>query len=119
VRREKEIQRDAQLATRVQKALLTNAQPKSCLDVHTIYKPFSYVGGDLYFMDWRYHGQVLRGFIADATGHGLGTALNTASMHVLLREVNEMDLPLSEQMRWLNRRAGQYFDEGTFPAIGV
>ena len=114
VHREKEIQRDAQLATRVQKALLTKIQPKSCLDVHTIYKPFSYVGGDLYFMDWRYHGQVLRGFIADATGHGLGTALNTASMHVLLREVNEMDLPLSEQMRWLNRRVGQYFDEGTF-----
>ena len=32
----------------------------------------------------------------------------------MLREVNELDLPLTEQMRWLNRRAGQYFDDATF-----
>ncbi len=117
VRREKEIHRDAQLATRVQNALLTKIRQTPYLDIQTVYKPFSYVGGDLYFMDWRYHGQVLRGYIADATGHGLGTALHTSSMHVLLREVNEMDLPLAEQMRWLNRRAGQYFDEGTFAGV--
>ena len=117
VRREKEIHRDAQLATRVQNALLTKIRQTPYLDIQTVYEPFSYVGGDLYFMDWRYHGQVLRGYIADATGHGLGTALHTSSMHVLLREVNEMDLPLAEQMRWLNRRAGQYFDEGTFAGV--
>ncbi len=114
IRREQEIHRDAQLATRVQNALLTMPKPTEYLELKTVYRPYSYVGGDLYFMDWRYNGQVLRGFIADATGHGLGTALHTASMHVLLREVNELDLPLAEQMKWLNRRAGQYFDEGTF-----
>ena len=114
VRREQEIGRDAQLATRVQNALLTSVNPTEHLDVQTVYAPYSYVGGDLYFMDWRYNGQVLRGYIADATGHGLGTALHTSSMHVLMREVNEMDLPLAEQMRWLNQRVGQYFDEGTF-----
>ncbi|MHC1760651.1 MAG: PAS domain S-box protein [Negativicutes bacterium] len=114
VRREQEISRDAQLATRVQNALLTGVKPTEHLDVQTVYAPFSYVGGDLYFMDWRYNGQVLRGYIADATGHGLGTALHTSAMHVLMREVNELDLPLAEQMRWLNQRVGQYFDEGTF-----
>jgi PAS domain S-box-containing protein len=114
VRREQEIRRDAQLATRVQKALLSPAKPTEHLEIKTVYRPYSYVGGDLYFMDWRYNGQVMRGFIADATGHGLGTALHTSSMHVLLREVNELDLPLAEQMRWINQRAGQYFDEGTF-----
>jgi len=35
-------------------------------------------------------------------------------MHVLLREVNELDLPISEQMRWLNQKAHEYFAEGTF-----
>ena len=114
VRREQEIGRDAQLATRVQNALLTMAKATEWVDIKTVYHPYSYVGGDLYFMDWRYNGQVLRGYIIDATGHGLGTALHTSSMHVLLREVNELDLPLAEQMRWLNKRTGQYFDEGTF-----
>lgn len=114
VRREQEIQRDAQLAARVQNALLTMAEPSEYLDLSAIYHPFSYVGGDLYFLDWRYHRQVLRGFIVDATGHGLGTALHTSAMHVLLREVNELDLPLADQMRWINRRAVQHFEAGTF-----
>jgi PAS domain S-box-containing protein len=114
VRREQEIHRDAQLATRVQAALLKEAEPSRYIEVDTLYRPYSYVGGDLFFMDWRYAGQVLRGFLMDATGHGLGTALHTSSMHVLLREVNELDLPLAEQMRWINQRVGQYFDEGTF-----
>jgi sigma-B regulation protein RsbU (phosphoserine phosphatase) len=119
VRREQEIQRDAELATRVQNALLKEAEPSSHLEITTIYEPHSYVGGDLYFMDWRYHGSLLRGFLIDAAGHGLATALHTSAMHVLLREVNELDLPLPEQMRWLNRRASQYFDDAAFAgAVG-
>jgi len=114
VRREQEIHRDAQLATRVQLALLSAAEPSDYLEISTIYQPLGYVGGDLYFLDWRYDGSLLRGFLIDATGHGLGTALHTASLHALLREVNERDLPLSDTMRWLNIRAAQYFDEGTF-----
>lgn len=119
VRREQAIHRDAELATRVQKALLKTVQPSPHLEITTIYKPYSYVGGDLYFMDWRYHGSLLRGFLIDAAGHGLATALHTSAMHVLLREVNELDLPLPEQMRWLNRRASQYFDDAAFAgAVG-
>lgn len=114
VRREREIHRDAQMATRVQKALLSSPEPSEHLDITFLYKPYAYVGGDLYFTDWRHRGQVFRGFLADATGHGLGTALHTASMHVLLREVNGLDLPLSEAMRWLNRRTLEYFGEGIF-----
>ena len=119
VRREQEIRRDAELATRVQNALLKEASPSEYLEVTTVYEPHSYVGGDLYFMDWRYGGKMLRGFLVDAAGHGLATALHTSAMHVLLREVNELDLPLPEQMRWLNRRAGQYFDDAAFAgAVG-
>jgi len=114
VRREQEIGRDAQQAIRVQNAMLPVPGPSDYLDISTVYQPCGYVGGDLYFLDWRYGCKLLRGFLVDATGHGLGTALHTASMHVLIREVNERDLPLSEAMRWLNRRAGEYFDEGTF-----
>lgn len=119
VRREQEMHRDAQLAARLQTALLTATLPSDHLEINSIYQPFGYVGGDLYFMDWRYGGNVLRGFVVDATGHGLGTALHTAALHVLLREVNEFDLPLSDAMRWLNKRANGYFDETTFAgAVG-
>jgi PAS domain S-box-containing protein len=119
VRREEELRRDIELAGRVQTELLKVAAPSKHLAVTTLYQPQGYVGGDLYFMDWRYEGTLLRGFLLDATGHGLSTALHTAAMHVLLREVNELDLPLTEQMRWLNRRASEYFDESSFAgAIG-
>ena len=119
VRREEELRQDIELAGRVQSELLKGVQPSKHLTVTTLYQPKGYVGGDLYFMDWRYDGTVLRGYLLDMTGHGLSTALHTASMHVLLREVNELDLPLPEQMRWLNQRASQYFDENTFAgAVG-
>ena len=114
VRREEEMRRDIELAGRVQTELLKTAAPSKHLSMTTLYQPRGYVGGDLYFMDWRYEGTLLRGFLLDATGHGLSTALHTASMHVLLREVNELDLPLQEQMRWLNWRASEYFDESSF-----
>jgi hypothetical protein len=119
VRREQQNYSDAQLATRVQAALLTTPEPSEFIDIDTIYQPFGYVGGDLYFLDWRYGGSLLRGFLIDVAGHGLATALHTASLHALLREVNEHDLPLSEAMRWINRRVGDYFDTATFAgAVG-
>ena len=114
VRREQELQRDAQMATRVQLEMLSSPQSSEYIGVQTVYQPYSYVGGDLFFMDWRYEGQVLRGYLVDTAGHGLATALHTSAIHVLLREVNELDLPLSEQMRWLNRRSSQYFKEEAF-----
>jgi PAS domain S-box-containing protein len=113
VRREQELQRDAQLATRVQLAMLSAPEASEYLDINTVYQPVSYVGGDLFFLDWRYGGKLLRGFLVDATGHGLSTALQTASLHVLIREVNELDLSLSDAIRWLNRRVAEYFDEST------
>jgi len=116
VRREQELRRDAQMATRVQKTLLSVPKPSDYLEITTLYNSFGYVGGDLYFLDWRYDGGLLRGFLIDAAGHDLGTALYTASLHVLLREVNERDLPLVDAMRWLNHRAVEYFDEAIFAA---
>ena len=119
VRRERQTLRESALATRVQDALLSLPSASDYIELQAIYQPFGYVGGDLYFLDWRYDGMLLRGFLVDVAGHGLATALHTASLHVLLREVNERDLPLAGAMRWINQRAGEYFDEATFAgAIG-
>ena len=114
VRREQEARQDEQAARRVQEALLAAPESSAYLDVTLMYKPMGFVGGDLYFLDWRNDGNLLRGFLVDTTGHGLATALHTASLHALLREVNENDLPLGEAMRWINRRVGAYFAEGIY-----
>lgn len=114
VRREQEARQDEQAARRVQEALLAAPEPSEHLVVHLLYKPLGFVGGDMYFLDWRNDGSLLRGFLVDTTGHGLATALHTASLHALLREVNENDLPLGEAMRWINRRVGAYFAEGIY-----
>ena len=119
MRRQQQDRHDLQLATRVQRAMLILPEKSDYIDITPVYQPHHYVGGDLFFLDWRYGGKLLRGFIIDVTGHGLGTALHTASLHVLLREVNEQDLPLADAMRWLNRRVCGYFDDGTFAgAVG-
>ena len=114
VRREQEARQDEQAARRVQEALLAAPEPSVYLDIDLMYKPLGFVGGDLYFLDWRNDGNLLRGFLVDTTGHGLATALHTASLHALLREVNDNDLPLGEAMRWINRRVGAYFAEGIY-----
>jgi PAS domain S-box-containing protein len=119
VQREQEARQNEQAAQRVQQALLAMPETSEYLDIALLFKPLGFVGGDLYFLDWRYDGSLLRGFLVDTTGHGLATALHTSSLHVLLREVNENDLPLAEAMRWINRRVGAYFAEGIYAgAIG-
>ena len=114
LQRANEIEQDAQLAARVQNALLSKPEASEYLEIAEIYKPSGYIGGDLYFLDWRYHGNLLRGFLIDAAGQGMATALHTASLHALLREINEQDLPLSATMRWLNKKVMEYFDAATF-----
>ena len=114
LQRANEIQQDALLAARVQSALLSKPEPSEYLNVAAIYKPIGYIGGDLYFLDWRYDGNLLRGFLIDSASQGIATALHTTSLHVLLREVNGQDIPLPAAMRWINNRVAEYFDETKF-----
>lgn len=108
---EEEILQDAEIARRVQQAMLSPLESSPYIEINTIYHPHHYVGGDLYFLDWRNEGMLLRGFVLEAIGHGLGTALYSAAQHVMLREINESDLPLPKQLHLLNRRMAQHFPE--------
>ena len=116
MRREQEILRDAASAQRIQEALLISPVSDRHITIEALSKAHLYVGGDLYFLDWRHKGHLLRGFLVDTMGHGLGTALHAAAFHVMLREVNDTDLPLDEQVKELNRRAAKHFDDETFAA---
>ena len=80
LQRANEIQQDAEVAARVQQALLSKPEASEYLEFAEIYKPSGYIGGDLYFVDWRYHGNVLRGFLIDAMGHVMATTLHTSSL---------------------------------------
>ena len=116
MRREQEILRDAASAQRIQEALTKRPASNRYVTIDAMSRPRLYVSGDLYFLDWRFEGRVLRGFLVDTMGHGLGTALHAAAFHVMLREVNETDLPLDSQIKELNRRATRHFDDETFAA---
>lgn len=116
VRQERSLIQDARLANRIQHALLPQPATSEHFDLYTLYHPFRYISGDLYFMDWRQEKQVLRCYLIDVTGHGLATALHTSAINVLLHEVNDLDLPLAEQLRWLNRQTCRYFEEAAFAA---
>jgi PAS domain-containing protein len=116
VRQERSLIHDARLANRIQHALLPQPAKSEHFDLRTIYQPYRYISGDLYFMDWRQENQVLRCYLIDVTGHGLATALHTSAINVLLHEVNDLDLSLAEQLHWLNRQTTRYFEDAAFAA---
>ena len=116
--RQREMQKDMALAAQVQLALLPTVPRSEYFRIETLFRPQSFVSGDVYHLKWRDADKVLRGFLIDITGHGLATALQTAAVNVLLHEVMELPLTMSvsEQLSWLNRRIPQYINEASFAA---
>lgn len=113
---EREIAADAELARRIQQYLLPQPPAVPGIDISTYYQPHRLVSGDTFHLEWDSNASILRGYLLDVTGHGLATALQTAALGVLLRQVAEADLPLADQLAWLNRHVDRYFDEGAFAA---
>ena len=116
-RRQAELTRDAELARRVQKALLPELASSPYVAVRTVYFPLHFVSGDSYHLEWRNEGKLLRGFLLDVSGHGLATAIQTSSLIVLLCEEASSHLPLLSQLRRINDHASKYFTEGAFAAM--
>ena len=116
--KQRELNNELLLAAQVQRALLPEIPRSRLFDIAAVFKPKGFVSGDFYYLEWQESCQVLRGFLLDITGHGMATALQTAAVNVLLREL--MDLPkpldLSGQLAWLNRHIPRYVDESTFVA---
>ena len=116
-RRQAEMNRDVELARRVQRELLPKLPESPFVKVRTLYYPANFVSGDSYHLEWRNDGQLLRGFLIDISGHGLATAIQTSAINVLLREAEVGKLPLLGQMRRINARAAKYFTEGAYAAL--
>ena len=116
-RRQAELTSEVEFARRVQRELLPEISESPYVTVSTIYYPSNVVSGDSYIMEWRNEGKLLRGFLIDITGHGLATALQTASINALLRETSTANLTLAEQLCQIDSRAAKYFSEGSFAAM--
>jgi len=116
-RRQSELTRDIELARRVQRGLLPELATSPFVSLQTIYCPSNFVSGDSYHLEWRNEGNLLRGFIIDVSGHGLGTAIQTSSINVLLQDPLSAELSLPEKLRWVNSRAARYFADGSYAAI--
>ena len=114
-RRQAEMSRDVETASRVQKELLPEVPESPFVNVRTLYRPTRMVSGDSYYLDW--HNNLLRGFLIDVSGHSIATALQTASVNVLLREIADSQLTLLEQMELLNERVSRYFTEDSYAAL--
>jgi len=116
-RRQGELARDVEAARRLQSGLLPEVPDSAAVSIRTLYYPVRFVSGDSYHMEWSSDGTLLRGFLIDVSGHGLATAIQTASVNVLLREAAKTSLPLVELMRGVNASSAKYFTEDTYVAM--
>lgn len=116
-RKQAELDRDIELARRVQKELLPELPESPFVAVKTLYHPVNFVSGDSYHLEWYDGGRRLRGFLIDVSGHGLATAIQTSSISVLLKEAAAAKLPLIEQLRQINARAVKYFTDDAYAAM--
>ena len=113
---EKTLRREVEFAGRMQYELLPRTESAETLAIRTIYLPAAIVSGDTYHLEWNRGKTVLQGFLLDVTGHGLGTAVQTAAIQVLLKRMYELNVPLEEKLAWLDKESERYFEEASFAA---
>ena len=107
---------DAAIARRIQRAQLSRPVESEYVSIETAFLPCGDISGDLYHLEWRNDGNLLRGYLVDVTGHGLTTALYTSTINMLLHEAAELDASLAEQMDWLNRQVVRHFAASAYAA---
>lgn len=116
-RRQTEAARDLELAQRVQLNLLPELPESPRVTLRTLYYPSHFVSGDSYHLEWRNDGTLLCGYLIDVSGHGVSTALQTASLMALLRESSYSSAPLLSQMKKISSQSAKYFTEGSYAAM--
>ncbi|WP_378954715.1 PAS domain S-box protein [Pelosinus sp. sgz500959] len=118
LKREQFTQQELNLAARIQQESLPLPFKGRKVKVNSIFKPYQTVSGDLINYKWFEKQQKLRGYVVDVSGHGVSTALQTATVKMLLdnkllsgKEIEE------EDFQYINRRMVQYLAEESFAAL--
>lgn len=106
------------LAARVQRNSLPHSFVGEEVQVSTIFEPYSLVSGDFFNYKWFEDQKMLCGYIMDVTGHGVATALQTATFKMMLDNVllNGEKIEKGALQR-INQSIKQYVYEDSFLAL--
>ena len=116
--REKKTQMELSLAARVQQDSLPTPFDGDKVRVGTIFEPYSMVSGDFFNYKWFKEENKLCGYIIDVSGHGMATALQTATFKMMLDNVLLTGEKIeSGVLKIINKKIMPYLYEGTFVAL--
>lgn len=116
--RERQTQLELSLAARVQQESLPSPFFGDKVRVSTIFKSYSKVSGDFFNYKWFERQNKLCGYIMDVCGHGLATAMQTATFKMMLDNVLLTGEKITENdLKIINRRIMPYLYEGSFVAL--
>lgn len=118
IKKEQLTQQELNLAARIQEESLPLPFTGKKVKVDYIFKPHHTVSGDLINYKWFEKQQKLRGYVVDVSGHGISTALQTATVKMLLdnKLLSGTDIG-EEDFQYINRRMLQYLSEESFAAV--
>jgi len=116
--RDEQTQRELELAARVQKDSLPDPFSGAKVRIKPIFLPYNTVSGDQINYRWFEKQQKLCGYLVDVSGHGMATALQTATVKMLLddrllggKEIDE------EDFQQINRSMLLYLYEESFAGL--
>ncbi|WP_407310355.1 PAS domain S-box protein [Desulfosporosinus sp. SB140] len=116
--RERQTQMELLMAARVQQESLPHPFLGEKVRVNTIFKSYSTVSGDFFNYRWFEEQNKLCGYIIDVCGHGLATAMQTATFKMMLDNVLLTGEKITENdLKIINRRIMPYLYEGSFVAL--
>lgn len=82
--KDEQLQREIEFAARVQEQSLPAPFANTRVRINPVFVPYNSVSGDLINYRWFEQQQKLRGYVVDVSGHGMATALQTATVKMLL-----------------------------------
>ena len=116
--RERQSQRELLLAARVQQDSLPHPFVGDKVRVSTIFEPYNIVSGDLFNYKWLEGQNKFCGYIVDVSGHGVATALQTATFKMMLDNVLLNGKKIEENaLQIINQRIMHYLYEDSFIAL--
>ncbi|MCS6789849.1 MAG: PP2C family protein-serine/threonine phosphatase [Bacteroidia bacterium] len=110
--RQRALEQEIALASRIQRRLLSTANPliHERLEISTFHLPHRGVGGDL-FDFIRLNDKSILLFIGDVSGKGLSAALVMSNLQGQIRTLAELNIPLPKLLSQLHRRLQQLYGE--------
>lgn len=99
---ENSMQTELSEARALQASLLPRAIKNECISVNHIYSPFDQVSGDFIDYWWNEQKEILYGYVLDATGHSIASAMQVFALRMLFCQAGKSGLPLHGILGYIN-----------------